>query len=223
MVILVAKSCLTCNTMNCSPPGSSIHGVLQARILKLFPSPGDLPNPGIEPGSPALQADFLPSELWGKLNPGVQFSHSVMSDSLWPHGQQIPGLPVHHQLPEFTQTHVHWVGDTIQSSHPLSSPFPALYLSQYLGLLNEPALHIRWPKYWSFSFSISPSSEHSGRIAFRMDWFLQSKGLSRVFSNTTVQKHQFFGARLSLQSNSHTHTWLLEKPQPWLDRPLLAK
>ena len=79
---------------------------------------------------------------------------------------------------------------------------------------NESALHIRWPKYWSFGFSISLSNEHPGLISFRMDWLdlLQSKGLSRVFSNTTVQKHQFFGAQLPSPSNSHIHTWLLEKP-----------
>ena len=78
---------------------------------------------------------------------------------------------------------------------------------------NESTLCMRWPKYWSFSFSISPSNEHPGLIC-RMDWLdpLQSKGLSRVFSNTTVQKHQFFGAQLSSQSNSHIHTWPLEKP-----------
>ena len=77
----------------------------------------------------------------------------------------------------------------------------------------ESTLHIRRPKYRSFSFSISPSNEHPRLISFRMDWIsLQSKGLSRVFSNTTVQKHQFFGAQLSSQSNSHIHTWLLEKP-----------
>ena len=73
---------------------------------------------------------------------------------------------------------------------------------------NESVLHSRWPKYWSFSFNISPSNEYSGLISFRMDgWIsLQSKGLSRVFSNTTVQKHQFFGAQLSSQSGSHIHT-----------------
>ena len=73
---------------------------------------------------------------------------------------------------------------------------------------NESTLCMRWPKYWSFSFSISPSKEIPGLISFRMDWLdlLQSKGLSRVFSNTTVQKHQFFGAQLSSQSNSHMHT-----------------
>ena len=75
---------------------------------------------------------------------------------------------------------------------------------------NESTIHMRWPEYWSFSFSISPSNEHPGLISFRMDWLDQ--GLSRVFSNTTVQMHQFFGAQLSSQSNSHIHTWLLEKP-----------
>ena len=73
---------------------------------------------------------------------------------------------------------------------------------------NESTLRMRWPKYWSFSFSISPSKEHPGLISFRMDgWIsLQSKGFSRVFSNITVQKHQFFGTQPSSQSNSHIHT-----------------
>ena len=79
---------------------------------------------------------------------------------------------------------------------------------------NESTLHMRRPKYWSFSFNMSPSNKHPGLISFRMDWLdsLQSKGLSRVFSNTTVQKHQFFSAQLSSQSNSHIHTWPLAKP-----------
>ena len=82
-----------------------------------------------------------------------------------------PGLPVHHQLPEFTKTHVHWVGDAIQPSHPLSSPSPpAFNLSQHQDLFNESVLHIRWPNNWSFSFNISPSNEYSGLISFRMDW-----------------------------------------------------
>ena len=81
------------------------------------------------------------------------------------------GLPVHHQLPEFTQTHVHWVGDAIQPSHPLLSPSPpVLNLSQHQVFSNESALCIRWPKYWSFSVNISPSNEHPGLISFRMDW-----------------------------------------------------
>ena len=83
----------------------------------------------------------------------------------------MPGLPVHHQLPEFTQTHVHWVGDAIQPSHPLSSPSPpAFNLSSIRVFTNESTLRIRWPKYWSFSFSISPFNEYSGLISFRMDW-----------------------------------------------------
>ena len=83
----------------------------------------------------------------------------------------MPGLPVHHQLPEFTQTHAHRVGDAIQPSHPLlSSSPPAPNPSQHQGLFNESTLHIRWPNYWSFSVSISPSNEHPGLISFRMDW-----------------------------------------------------
>ena len=83
----------------------------------------------------------------------------------------MPGFPVHHQLLEFAQPHVHQVGVAIQPSHPLSSPSPPTFnLSQHQGLLNESALRIRWPKYWSFSFSISPSKEHRGLISFRMDW-----------------------------------------------------
>ena len=88
-----------------------------------------------------------------------------------PMDYSIPGLPVHHQLPEFTQTHVHLVGDAIQASHPLS--FLLLLPSVFSSIRvysNESALRIRWPKYWSFSFSISPSNEHSGPISFRMDW-----------------------------------------------------
>ena len=82
-----------------------------------------------------------------------------------------PGLPVHHQLPEFTQTHVHRVGDAIQPSHPLPSPSsPAPNPSQHQSLSNESTLRMRWPKYWSFSFSIIPSKEHPGPISFRVDW-----------------------------------------------------
>ena len=86
----------------------------------------------------------------------------------------------------------------------LPSIFPSIRVFS-----TESLLHIRWPKDWTFSFSISPSNECSGLISFRWTgWIsLKSKGLSRVFSNTTVQKHQFFGAQLSLQSNSHIHTY----------------
>ena len=83
-----------------------------------------------------------------------------------------PGLPVHHQLLEFTQTHLHWVGDAIQPSHPLSSPSPPAYIFLSIRVFSsESALPIRYPKYWSFSFNLSFSNEYSGLISFRMDWF----------------------------------------------------
>ena len=90
----------------------------------------------------------------------------------------------------------------------LSSIFPSTRVFSY-----ELDLHIRWPEYWSLSFCISPSNEYSGLISFRTDWLisLQSKGLSRVFSNTIVQKHQLFNTQCSLLSNPHIITWLLEK------------
>ena len=103
----------------------------------------------------------------------VQFSSVTQS---WPTlcdpmDCSTPGLPVHHKLQQFTQTHVHWVRDAIQPSHPLSSPsLPALNFPSIRVFSNESVLHVRWPKYWSFSFSISPSNEHPGLISFRMDW-----------------------------------------------------
>ena len=137
----------------------------------------------------------------------------------------MPGLPVHHQLPELTQAHVHRVSDVIQPSHPLSSPSPpAFSLSHHQGLFQ-----------WVFSNESVLCQSIAGLVStsvFPMniqDWFplgwtcwisLQSKGLSRVFSNCTVQKHQFSGTKLSVEDNSYIHTWLLEKPKLWL---LLAK
>ena len=136
-----------------------------------------------------------------------------------------PGLLVHHQLPEFTYTHVHWVSDAIQPSHaaiPFSShlqSFPAsgsFQMSQFFA---------------SGSQSIGVSASTSVLLMNTQDWSLlgwtgwislQSKGFSRVLSNTTIQKHQFFGAQLSLQSNTHIHTWLLVKPYHWLDGTWLA-
>ena len=95
-----------------------------------------------------------------------------MSDSLRLMDCSMPGFPVHHQLLEPAQTHVHRAGDAIQPSHPLVSPSPpAFNLSSIKVFSNESVLHIRWPKYWSFIFSISPSNEYSGLISFRVDWF----------------------------------------------------
>ena len=88
-----------------------------------------------------------------------------------PMNRSTPGPPVHHQLPASTQTHVHWVGDAIQPSHPLSSPSPpAPNPSQHQGLFQSVNFRVGWPKFWSFSFSISPSNEYPGLISFRMDW-----------------------------------------------------
>ena len=117
-----------------------------------------------------------------------------------------PDFPVHHQLPEFIQTHVH---QSVMPSNHLIVCCPLLLLPSILPSIrifsNESVVHISWPKYWSFSLNISPSNEYSGLISFWTDWFdlLVCKGLSRVFSNTTVQKHQFFGTQLSFQSNSN--------------------
>ena len=112
-----------------------------------------------------------------------------------------PGLPVHHQLSEFTQTHVHRVGDAIQPSHPLSFPSPPTFnLSSIRVFSNESILHIRWTKYWSFSFSISPSTEYSGLISFRVDWLdlLAVQGILKSVlqhhsSKASIQKQHCMG------------------------------
>ena len=164
--------------------------------------------------------------FWNICFASVQFSPSVMSDSLQAHGLQQARPPCPSPTPRAYSNScplIWWCCPTISSSvvafFSRLHPFPVSVFS------NESVLRIRWPKYWSFRFSLSPSMNIQ-------DWFplglagwisLQSKGLSRVFSNTTVQKHQFFGAQLSLWSNSHIHTWLLEKPELLLDGPLLTK
>ena len=126
-----------------------------------------------------------------------------------------PGLAVHHHLLEFTQTHVHWVSDAIQPSHPLLSPFPpAPNPSQHQSLFQWVNSSHKVPKVLvSALASVLPMNTQDRSPLEWTGWIsLQSKGLSRVFSNTTVQKHQFFGVQLSSQSNSHIHTWPLEKP-----------
>ena len=188
-----------------------------------FPSPGDLPNPGIELRSPALQADSLPAEPQGKpKNTGVD-SVSLLQlifptqESTWglPHPVtkscatlcnpvdcSIPSFPVLHYLPEFTQTHVSWVTDAIQPSHPLP-PFSFAF-----NLSSESALHIRWPKYWSFSLSISLSDEYSGLISFSVDWFdlLAVQGtLESLFQDHSLKASSFRCSTFFMVQLSHPY------------------
>ena len=153
----VAESCLTLsNPMDCSLPGSSVHGIFLARVLE-----------------------------WG----ATSFSDQPL---------------------EFTQTHVHWVGDAIQPSHPLSSPsiFPSIRVFS-----NGSVLCIRWPKFWSFSFNISPFSEHSGLISFRMEWLdplaLQEECKSLLQHYTSLQKHQFLGPQVFFKFHSINYHQIL--------------
>ena len=142
----------------------------------------------------------------------VQFSRSVVSDSVTPWiaaCQASLSITNSRSSPRLTS-----IESVMPSSH-LILCCPLLLLPPIPPSIrvfsNESTLRMRWPKYWSFSFSIIPSKEIPELISFRMDW-LESKGLSRVLSNTTVQKHQFFSTQLSSQSNSHIHTRPLEKP-----------
>ena len=133
-----------------------------------------------------------------------------------PMGCSTPCLPVHHQHPESTQTHVHWVNDTMPPSHPLSFPFsscPQCFPASGSFSMNQLFAWDGQSIGVSASASVLPMNTQGWFPLGLTGWIsLQSKQLSRVFSNTTVQKHQFFGTQLSSQSNSHIHTWLLEKP-----------
>ena len=147
----------------------------------------------------------------------LQFSSVVQLCSTLcdPMNHRTPGLPVHHQLPEFTQTHVHRVGDAIQPSHlccpllllPQSLPASGSFPMSQLFVWGGPSIGV------SASASFLPMNTQDWSPLGWTGWIsLQSKVLSRVISNTIVQKHQFFSAQLSSHSNSHIHTWLLEKP-----------
>ena len=122
----------------------------------------------------------------------------------------MPGLPVHHQLPELTQTHAHWVGDATQPSHRL---FPWCWESIRL-FSSESVLHIRWPNYRSFSFSIGPSNEYSGLTSFRMDWLdlLAVQGTLKSLLQHHSSKASILWHSAFMQSNTYIHTWPLEKP-----------
>jgi len=154
---------------------------------------------------------FLKTENWflknhkAKIDTKLKYQFSSVAQSCPtlcdPMNRSMPGLPVHHQLPESTQT---MSIELVMPSNHLILCRPLLLLPSIFPSIrvfsNESPLLIRWPKYWSFSFNISPSKEHPGLISFRMVWLdlLVVQGISRVFSNTTVQKHQFFGTQLFL-------------------------
>ena len=143
------------------------------------------------------------------------FSSSVLSDSLRPYGLQYTRLPFPSLSPRVCSSSCPLSQWCHQPSHPLLPPSPpALSLPNIRVFSSELTLHIKWPKYWSYSISISPSNEDSGLISFRIDWFdlLAVQGTLKSLLHIAVQKHQFFDAQPSWWSNSHTHTWLLEKP-----------
>ena len=192
--MLGPQSCLTLwDPINCKPPGFSVHGILQERILEWLAIPF----------SRYFKSQFS----------SVAQLCPTLCD---PMNRSTPGLPVHHQLPESTQNHVHRVGDAIQpissSVVPFSScpqSFPALGSFPMSQLFTWGGQSIGV----SASASVLPMNiQHWSPLGWTGWISLQSKGRSRVFSNTTVQKHQFFGPQPSSQSNSHVHTWPLEKP-----------
>ena len=174
--------------MDCSPPGSSIHGIFQARMLEWvaisFSRGSSWPRDQtrvswiagrhLSSESPRKREhNWAHTQLFFRATKVglLLFSCSVLSDSLRPHGLQHALLP-RSSSPKLAENHVHWVSEDIQPSRPLSSPLPPVFkLSSIRVFSNESALHIRWPKYWCFSFSISPSNEYLGLISFRNDWF----------------------------------------------------
>ena len=159
-----------------------------------------------------------------KISLVVQYlSHVWLFTTPWTAAYQAPlSFTVSQSLPKFISIEPMMPSNyLILSAHLL---LPSI-LPSIRVFPKELALCIRWPKYWRFTFSISPSNEYSGLISLGLSSLISllSKGFSRVFSNNTVQKHQLFRSQPSLWFNSHIHTWLLEKPWLWLYRPLLAK
>ena len=135
----------------------------------------------------------------------VQLSRSVVSTLCDPMNRSMPGLPVHHQLLEFTQTHVHQVGHLILCRPLLLLPTIPPNIRVFN---NESTLCMRWPNYWNFSFSIIPCKEHPGPISFRMDWLalLAVQGTLKSLLQHHSSKASFLRRSISSQSNSHIHT-----------------
>ena len=170
---------------------------------RTHPEHSDPLDPGLDPSTSSCLHPPPGRPPWTL---SVQFSSVAQSCPTLcnPMNRSTPGFPVYHQLPEFTQTHVHRVSDTIQPSHPLSSPSPPV---------PNPSQHQSFPMSQLFAWggqsttvsAFLPKKSQGWSPSEWTGWIsLQSKGLSRVFSNSTVQKHQFFGAQPSSQSNSHS-------------------
>ena len=146
--------------------------------------------------------------LWHPLNiSSVQFSHSVVSNSSWPQGLQHARLPFHHQLPEFTQTHVHWVGDAIQSSHPLSSPSPAFSLAQHQGFFKWVSSSHQVAKVLEFQFQ-HPSNEYSRLISFIIYWLdlPAIQGLSSLLQHHSSKASILWCSASFIVQLSHPYT-----------------
>ena len=197
----VVQLCLTLrDSMDCSLPGSSIHGIFQARVL--------------EWGFIAFSA-LLSKELILCAFISVQsLSHVRLFVTQWTAACQA-SLSITSSQSLFKLMSI----ELVMPSNHFILYHPLLLLTSILPSFrvfsNESVLRTRWPKYQSCNFSISPSNEYSGLISFRIDWLdlLVVQGVSRVFSNTAVQKHEFFRTQISLWSNSYIHTWLLGKSQ----------
>ena len=183
------------NLRVCCPLGSSVHGIFAARILEWISALSSRASsrPRVQTRVSCIAGGFFTTEPQGK--PKESPCCSVISDFLWPHILQHIRLPCPSPSLELSQSHVHWVSDAIQPSHPLSSPSPpAFSLSQYQSLFQRSQL------FTSGDQSVGASASVSVLPMNIQDWFplgltgwisLQSKGLSWIFSNTTVQKHQF--------------------------------
>ena len=211
--------------MDCSPPGSSVHGIFQARILEWVTISFSRGYSRQRDRTCISCVSYVWIGMWilycwatweAIFTPfiSVQLLSRVQLFAIpWTTAHQA-SLSITNSWSLLKLMAIEWV---MPSNH-LTLWHPLLLLPSILPSIrvfsNESVLRIRWPKCWNFTFRISPSNEYSGLISSRIDWFdsLLPKRLSRVFSNTTVQKHQFFSVQLSLWSNSHIHMWLMEKP-----------
>ena len=192
------------------PPDSSVSGIFQARIWSglSFPTPEDLPLSGIETSSlacPALAGEFFTTVPPGK--PLTLYVVAIQSQLFATPWTSTSGFPVPHPLLKFAQVHIHCIGDAIQSSYLLIllllSVFPSIR-----DFSNESAVHIRWPKYWNFSFSISPSNEYSGLIFLKTDWF--DLGVEGTLSSLL----QYHGSKASILWCSAF--FMVQQSQPYM-------